>query len=219
MEGHIFTLVPYVRLSSHCFFFFFLKLLVTTIIEFIILSLFGRGAHTLKKKELKTQACTTTHVNYGLVLYRDYHIMTMKMKHIIMVSTPLASSSSSSCSTLLHPVVWRQCSSVGLAQRSITYLVLVTSTLNMWTLSACTTLFSSLFQSTVVLGKNEFCLSTVLQWGTAQGLLFCLAQLLTGLVDLLSSCRVRISLPGLCCCRNFPGGSAGTTQQYRHPRS
>ena len=39
---------------------------------------------------------------------------------------------------------------MGVPQRSITYLVIVTRALNLSTLSACTTSFLSLFQSTVV---------------------------------------------------------------------
>ena len=89
------------------------------------------------------------------------------------------------------------------------YLVLATKILKLSTLFACTTLSSSWFQSTVVLGKKEFFRSSVLQWVTTYGLSLCLAYLLTGLSDFPSSCRVRICLPGFCCCRNFSGGSAG----------
>ena len=89
------------------------------------------------------------------------------------------------------------------------YLVLATKVLKLSTLFACTTLFSSWFQSTVVLGKKEFFRSSVLQWVTRYGLSLCLAYLFTGLFDFPSSCRMRICLPGLCCCRNFSGGSAG----------
>ena len=88
------------------------------------------------------------------------------------------------------------------------YLVLTSKVLNFSTLFACTTLSSSWFQSTVVLGKKFFC-SSVLQQVTTHGLSLCLVYLFTGLFDFPSSCRVRICLPGFCCCKNFSGGSAG----------
>ena len=89
------------------------------------------------------------------------------------------------------------------------YLVLAAKVLKLSILFTCTTLSSCWFQSTVVLGKKEFFRSSALQWVTTYGLLLCLAYLVTGLFDFPSSCRVRICLPGLCCCRNFSGGSAG----------
>ena len=89
------------------------------------------------------------------------------------------------------------------------YLVLATKVLKLSTLFVCTTLSSSWFQSTVVLGNKEVFPLLSVTVGPKYDLLLCLAYLFTGLSDFPSSCRVRICLPGLCCCRNYSGGCAG----------